>query len=46
MYTSLIRAFGILTGQAMPEHGNLEKYAHTLLSRADLNNDQRLGLGE
>lgn len=46
LFTSLIRGYGIITGQSLPEHGNLQKYAQTLFSRADLNNDQNLELGE
>jgi hypothetical protein len=42
MFTSLIRGYGIITGQPLPDHANLQKYAQTMFSRADLNNDQHL----
>jgi len=42
MFTSLIRGYSIITGQTLPDHGNLQKYAQTMFSRADLNNDQHL----
>lgn len=42
MFTSLIRGYAIITGQSLPDHANLQKYAQTMFSRADLNNDQHL----
>lgn len=42
MFTSLIRGFCVLTGQKMPDHNSVQKYAQTMFSRADLNNDQNL----
>ncbi len=42
MFTSIIRGYAIITGQPIPEHGNLQKYAQAMFARADLNNDQTL----
>jgi hypothetical protein len=46
LFVSLIRGYCIVTGQPLPEHSQLQKYAHTLFARADLNNDQNLEIGE
>jgi len=42
LFTSLIRGYAIITGQPLPDYANLQKYALTMFSRADLNNDQHL----
>lgn len=42
MFKSVVRGFAFLTNQPLPEIHLLEKYAHTIFSRADLNNDQNL----
>jgi hypothetical protein len=46
LFTSVIRGYAIVTGQLMPDHAYLQKYAQTMFARADLNNDQNLELGE
>lgn len=42
MFKSVVRGFAFLTNQPLPDIHLLEKYAHTIFSRADLNNDQNL----
>jgi hypothetical protein len=42
----MVRGFSFLTGQQAPENTLLEKYARAMFSRADLNNDQILEIGE
>jgi hypothetical protein len=42
MFKSVVRGFAFLTNQPLPDINLLEKYAHTIFSRADLNNDQNL----
>lgn len=46
MFKSLMRGFCFLTGQPLPNNDLLDKYGHVMFSRADLNNDQLLELGE
>jgi hypothetical protein len=46
MFKSVVRGFAFLTNQPLPDINLLEKYAHTIFSRADLNNDQNLELSE
>lgn len=46
MFKSVVRGFAFLTNQPLPDVHLLEKYAHTIFSRADLNNDQNLELSE
>ena len=46
MFKSVVRGFAFLTNQPLPDVNLLEKYAHTIFSRADLNNDQNLELSE
>ena len=46
LFTSVIRGYAIVTGQPMPDHAHLQKYAQNMFARADLNNDQNLELGE
>ncbi len=46
LFTSVIRGYAIVTGQLMPDHAHLQKYAQTMFARADLNNDQHLEIGE
>ena len=44
MFKSVVRGFAFLTNQPLPDINMLEKYAHTIFSQADLNNDQNLEL--
>ncbi len=46
MFKSVVRGFAFLTNQPLPDIQLLEKYAHTIFSHADLNNDQNLELSE
>jgi hypothetical protein len=46
MFKSIVRAYAYLTAQPLPDVHTLEKYAQTVFSRADLNNDQNLQLSE
>lgn len=46
MFKSVVRAYAYLTAQPLPDVHTLEKYAQTVFSRADLNNDQNLQLSE
>jgi hypothetical protein len=42
VFKSIIRGYALLTNQQLPDTHQLEKYAQTMFSRADLNNDQNL----
>lgn len=42
MFKSVVRGYAFLTNQPLPDIALLEKYAQTIFSRADLNNDQNL----
>ena len=46
MFKSVVRGFAFLTHQPLPNIALLEKYATTIFSRADLNNDQNLEVSE
>lgn len=46
MFKSIVRGYAILTKQPIPDINLLEKYAQTIFSRADLNNDQNLEVAE
>lgn len=44
MFKSVVRGYAFLTNQPLPDVNLLDKYATTIFSRADLNNDQNLEL--
>lgn len=46
MFKSIVRGFCFVTAQPLPDDALLVQYGKVMLSRADLNNDQHLELGE
>jgi uncharacterized protein YifE (UPF0438 family) len=46
MFKSLVRGYCLLTGQTIPENQLLDKYGNAMFTKADLNNDQLLEVGE
>ena len=46
LFKSLIRGFCLLTNQQIPPIDTIEKYGHAMFSKADINNDQLLEIGE